>query len=150
MARGTMHAPKPDGARRRRNKPAHEGTRLVRDGVLRGPALVDATGRSDWDAQVLAWWDTWRRSAQAQVFEETDWVRLSFLAPMLEKYLHSPGAAALGELRMNEERLGATVVDRMRARMTIEDPDPSDDGAGAQVVHLTSVRDDIAARLGQE
>lgn len=150
MSRGTLHAPKSDGSRRRRNKPAHEGSRLVRDGVLRGPELIDATGRSDWDPQVVAWWETWRRSAQAQAFEETDWTRLAFLTPMLEGYLRRPSAAALGELRMNEERLGATVVDRMRARMTIEDPESSD-GADAQVVHLTSVRDDIASRLqGQE
>lgn len=150
MARGTMHAPKSDGARRRRNKPTHDSIRLVRDGVVRGPSIDDATGRSDWDAQVVAWWETWRRSPQAQVFEETDWTRLSFLAPMLDGYIRRPSAAALGELRMNEERLGATVVDRMRARMTIEDDEPAD-GADAQVVRLVTARDDIAARLqGQE
>lgn len=147
MARGTMHASKPEGSRRRRNKPTHDATVLVRDDEVRGPSLTDATGvlpSDGWLAPVEAWWETWRRSPQAQVFEATDWGRLAMLAPIVQAYWKRPSAAALGEIRMNEERLGATVVDRMRARMTIED---AEENPGGQLVALPSARDNIAARL---
>ncbi|MEV4281364.1 hypothetical protein [Actinoplanes xinjiangensis] len=54
------------------------------------------------------------RNRQAAVFEGTDWLRLATLAPIVEAYWRRPSAAELSEIRMNEERLGATVVDRMR------------------------------------
>lgn len=151
MARGTMHAPKAEGQRRRRNAPTHDGITVTRDGQLRGPSLAEATGVPDeaWLPQVVAWWNTWRRAPQAQVFEETDWARLVMLAPIVEAYWKRPGAAALGEIRMNEERLGATITDRMRARIRIEaDDDAADAGTTAgNVIPMVSARDRIAARL---
>lgn len=143
MARGTMHAPKEN--RRRRNAPTHsDKIHLSRDDVIRGPELVELTGRDDWPEGVVRWFEVWRRSAQAQAFEETDWLRLAMLAPIVEAYQRRPSAAALSEIRMNEERLGATVTDRMRARMTIED---DEDGQDAPVVKLVDARADIAKRL---
>jgi hypothetical protein len=41
MARGTMHAPKPDEQRRRRNAPTHGETVLPRDEEVRGPELAE-------------------------------------------------------------------------------------------------------------
>lgn len=149
MARGTLHASKPDGSRRRRNAPTHDSTTLVRDDELRGPALADATGIADWAPPVLKWYDTWRRAPQAQAFEETDWQRLATLAPIVAGYWKRPSAAALSEIRMNEERLGATVVDRMRARMRIVDPDP-ETGTEGNVTPITSAKAAIAARLADD
>ncbi|GAA2843813.1 hypothetical protein Acy02nite_68330 [Actinoplanes cyaneus] len=143
MARGTMHAPKPDGQRRRRNAPTHGETVLPRDDELRGPELAELSSRAYGD-DVLAWYDDWRRSPQAAVFELTDWRRLAMLAPIVEAYLRRPSAAALSEIRMNEERLGATVVDRMRARMRIED---ADEHESAPVLHLADARDDLRRRM---
>ena len=65
------------------------------------------------------------------------------LAPIVESYLRRPSAAALSEIRMNEERLSATVVDRMRARMRIED---ADDTAPAPALRLTDARMDLRDR----
>ncbi|MEU1759995.1 hypothetical protein ACFYON_17450 [Micromonospora sp. NPDC005686] len=48
------------------------------------------------------------------------------LALVYEAILKRPSAALLAELRMNEERLGATVVDRQRARMVIEHAEDDD------------------------
>jgi hypothetical protein len=147
VARGTMHAPKPDGQRRRRNAPTHDAISLTRDDVLRGEDLATLTGRADWSASTLAWFETWRRSPQAQVFEATDWSRLALLAPIVEQHFRRPSAAALGEIRMNEERLGATVVDRVRARMRIE----AEETEAAEVVQLRTVAQaDVAARLRGE
>ncbi len=51
MARGAMHAPKPDDQRRRRNAPAHGETVLPRDEEVRRPDLAElryrpATGKA--------------------------------------------------------------------------------------------------------
>jgi hypothetical protein len=146
MSRGTLHASKPDGARRRRNAPAHGETKLVRDGLVRGVPHAEATGDDTWLPQTVAWWETWRRVPQSQLFEETDWSRLAMLAAIVDGYWKRPSAAAMGEIRMSEERLGATVVDRMRARMRIEAPatDQPETSSDGVVVDATAA---IAARL---
>lgn len=119
MARGTMHAPKEN--RRRRNAPTHDKIFLSRDEAVRGPELAELTGREDWPTAVVTWYETWRRSPQSQAFEATDWLRLAMLAPIVERYILRPSASALSEIRQNEEKLGATITDRMRARMVIEE-----------------------------
>lgn len=143
MARGTTHAQKSN--RRRTNAPTFDAIPLTRDGLVRGPSLEELTERENWLPGTIKWYETWRRSAQAQVFEDTDWMRLGQLAPLVEANIKRPSAAAMSEIRMNEERLGATVVDRMRARMTIDSGEPSEDAA--PVVRLVDARRDIASRL---
>jgi hypothetical protein len=54
------------------------------------------------------------RSPQSTQFAETDWKRLEFLAHLVERYLSDPQERTLSEIRLNEERLGATVADRKR------------------------------------
>jgi hypothetical protein len=44
------------------------------------------------------------------------------LAPLVEQYHEEPKTALLAEIRLNEERLGATVADRQRLRMRLEGP----------------------------
>lgn len=116
---GTGPAPKLHRQRERdTRRRSAEFTTVEDDGELRGPDLV-----GDYSPETLAWYDVWRRSPQAALFAATDWLRLSLLAPMVEKHLQSPSAAAMSEIRMNEERLGATYTDRLRARIAIEKPD---------------------------
>ncbi|GAA3473897.1 phage terminase small subunit [Nonomuraea roseola] len=79
-------------------------------------------GYARYSAATRAWWDTWANSPQAAVFAPTDWMRLSMLAPLVEQYHEEPKTALLAEIRLNEERLGATVADRQRLRMKIEGP----------------------------
>lgn len=137
MARGTMHAPKPGAARR--NAPTFNAATVTDDGVLRGPELEGV-----WSPGTLAWYEDWRRSPMAQLFLATDWRRLALLAPMVEKHLASPSAAAMSEIRMNEERLGATYSDRLRSRIIVADDAP--------VAPVTPIRAaskaDVKARLG--
>ncbi|WP_189333228.1 hypothetical protein [Actinoplanes ianthinogenes] len=113
---------------------------LPRDGEVRGP---DLGGSRQYTDETVEWYETWRRSPQAAIFEDTDWQRLRMLAPLVDSYFRRPSKAAFEEIRLNEERLGATVVDRMRARMRIED---ADDAAPAPVLRLAD-RADLRARL---
>lgn len=131
MARGTLHQKKPNSVNRNASGLSAATHKLTDDGQTRGPDLAEATGR-EWDADVLGWYDVWRKSPQAQLFAATDWQRLVMLAPLVESHFASPKAATMSEIRLNEERLGATITDRMRARMTIL----SEDGEGATVLTL--------------
>lgn len=120
---------------------------VSQDDVQRGPDLFEETGRTDWSPMTVAWYDRWRLSAQAQLFQSTDWGRLIMLVPIVESYYTAPkpSAAALSEIRLNEERLGATYVDRLRAKIRIES---QTDQPAADVVQLRDVsRDDARARL---
>lgn len=102
------------------------------DGVLRGPELPGKYG-----PETVAWYDNWRRSAQAQLFISTDWQRLIMLAPLVDAYYRVPSTAMLGEIRLNEERLGATYVDRMRAKIRVDNGESQPD---ATVTQLRAVR----------
>lgn len=95
---------------------------LSRDGAVRGPSIEDATGTTSWGPEARAYWQTWRTSPMAAVLEATDWQRLAMLVPLVESYW-TVGADSkiLSEVRLNEERLGATVADRQRLRMKIEE-----------------------------
>lgn len=142
MARGTLHVKKPDGQRRNRNKSPHEHRTVIPDGEIRGPAL-----KGTWDQSVLDWYEVWRRSPQAALFEETDWMRLQTLASIVQAYHRRPSAAALSEIRMNEERLGATYTDRMRARIIIDRESPEPELAAVTPI---SSRDRFTQRLAED
>ena len=119
---------------------------LTPDGVLRGPDLPIP----DPHPETVAWWDTWRISPQAQLFEDTDWEALK-RAALLQDYVWKspkPSAAAISELRLIEERYGATFVDRQRAKIRIDRQDDHD----AEVVPLKVVgkADAVARMKGQK
>ncbi len=150
VARGTLHAPKPDDQRRRRNAPTLGGAVVYRDGATRGPALESLYPAVQWSPLTLGWWEVWRQAPQAALFEATDWMRLAIMAPLVEEYIQAPNAAALKEIRMNEAQLGALHVDRLRARITITDPDDGAIAGEAQEAapaRPASGRAAIAARL---
>lgn len=108
--------PVPAEKKRRRNVDTFaENTRsVVDDGVARGPEADE-----DWSPFVRGWWETWRRSPQAQTFVVTDWQRLRMLAPLVEAYV-SGDLKVMTEIRLNESLLGATHADRLRNRVRVE------------------------------
>lgn len=120
---------------------------LTDDGVLRGPDFPLDMVPAPHPA-TLDWWDTWRRAPQAAVFLPTDWQSLKRAARLQDDVAKAPraSAAAISELRLIEERLGATYVDRLRAKIVISAPE------GAEVVPLHSVasKTDVLARLRGE
>lgn len=109
--------PPPSERRRRTNKDTYadvQATVAVTDEV-RGPVL-----EGDWLPETVRWYETWRRSPQAAVFVATDWQRLAMLAPLVDDYFDRPHHLKLAEVRQNESLLGATHVDRLRARIKVE------------------------------
>lgn len=124
---------------------------LSQDDVVRGPDLVEATGRRDWHERTLAWYRGWQTSAQAQLFQETDWSRLVMLADLVDEHHTAPkkSAATFSEIRLNEAALGATYADRRRERINVTPADPADapSASGDNVVSMGSRREQIAARM---
>lgn len=110
--------PKPRRNRKRDEKPAVRMDSKVKAGPPALPQpdkLLPATA---------TWWETWRQSEQAQHFTPTDWQRLLFLVPLVDAYWREPSKDLLGEIRLNESKLGATPEDRLRLRWKIEPPAP--------------------------
>lgn len=112
------HGPAPKEGRIRRNADPVD-TITLSDSPTEVPRL---RGYAKYSAATRAWWDTWIASPQASAFAPTDWRRLMMLAPLVEKYHEDPKPALLSEIRLNEERLGATVADRQRLRMKLSGP----------------------------
>jgi len=127
-------APKARGDRERRNAPTFSDTKIVADGKLRGPRLPRDY---DWCERTREWWETWRRSGNAMVMSDTDWEHLLETA-LLHNMLWSPknptskfGAVSAtqlaAEIRQRVTKLGATIEDRMKLRMSITTPQSEKD-----------------------
>lgn len=135
--------PPPKETKRRRNADTFSDVqaKVVEDGKRRGPDLP-----GQWPDYVNDWYEVWRTSAQAKTFVRTDWARLHMLAPLIADYLNRPTAMKMAEIRQNESLLGATHVDRLRARMKVEltDVEPTKD-VPAGVTALNEYRNRLSA-----
>lgn len=130
--------PKPAGQRRRRNADPFPQRRVEVDGEVRGPELPDEV---EWHPRTVAWWGTWRRSPQAQQFTDTDWDFLLDTALMHHTMWSKEKWEFAAELRLRAAKLGATVEDRLRLRLTIETPgDAKLSDAGSSVADIASRR----------
>lgn len=77
-----------------------------------------------WPDATVTWWETWRRSPQAQAFTDTDWSFLLDTAVLhAEFWLGDLKAAA--ELRLRAAKFGATPEDRARLKIQIGTPNPT-------------------------
>jgi hypothetical protein len=76
----------------------------------------------EWHPRTKAWWDTWRRSAQAQTFTATDWDFLLDTALMHHTMWAKARWEFAAELRLRAAKFGATPEDRMRLKIEVEGP----------------------------
>jgi len=95
------------------------------DGELCGPPLPDDVlpGAEEWHPRTQAWWETWRRSAQARTFIATDWDFLLDTALMHHTMWLRGRWEFASELRLRAAKFGATPEDRMRLRLKVMDED---------------------------
>lgn len=117
---GRGPAPKDPSQRRRMNKP-EPVTVITADGELHGPELPDT---HEWPEATLAWWETWRKSAMAPRFTDTDWSFLLDTAVLHAEFWMGDRKLA-AELRLRVAKFGGTVEDRARLKVEIGDPDKS-------------------------
>ena len=100
----------------------------------------------DWLPEVKLWWSVWTNCAQSQLFTATDWLRLRTLIVTMQSYYMRPSAQKMAEIRQTESMLGATYVDRMRARVKItkEGQQPAEVAPPAGVAAIKDYRDRLA------
>ena len=114
---GRGFPPKDADQRRRRN--ADGELKIVhQDGESRGPDLPDDV---DWPDATRAWWETWRKSAQAATFTDTDWSFLLDTAVLHMEFWDGDRSVA-AELRLRAAKFGATPEDRARLKIEVGDP----------------------------
>jgi hypothetical protein len=113
--------PPPKENRRRQNKDTYgaEKVELTEEQLTELRTIPEG----DWLSEVRLWWRTWSTCAQAQLFTQTDWQRLRTLIVTVQSYHLRPTPQKMAEIRQTETLLGATYVDRMRARIKINKPD---------------------------
>jgi hypothetical protein len=62
----------------------------------------------------------------ASRFTEVDWDRLRYVvAPLFDRFLRSTSKELAGELRLQELLLGATLMDRQRMGLRVDDAKPA-------------------------
>lgn len=140
---GRGFAPKTERSRPRDSKRrAGEQTHVTPDKKVRGPALPRAAGDLPWHARTKAWWETWRKSPQAQVMGDTDWDFLLDTA-LLHNIMWTGGRTDLAaELRLRVAKFGATLEDRLRLKLTIDPPDePAAKASPTAAAKVTSIED---------
>ena len=134
------YGPAPAERRRRRNADTYADVQVTvsADATAAAPPLPNADKYLD---ATRDWYETWAASPQAAVFVGTDWQRLHMLAPLVDQYFRLPDSKLLAEIRLNESLLGATHVDRLRARIKVEPKSAAADRADAgNVTDLTRAR----------
>ncbi|MEV7425147.1 hypothetical protein [Streptomyces sp. NPDC091212] len=106
---------------------------IVPDDELRGPELPDGvlgvntkTGElTEWHPMTRAWWQTWRESAQASTFTDTDWSFLLDTALMHHSMWDKGQWTLAAEVRLRAAKFGATPEDRARLKLKVDDPTPN-------------------------
>lgn len=115
---GRGPAPKDSDQRRRRNA-GDPVEVLTPDGEIHGPELPDT---HEWPDATVAWWETWRKSALAPKFTDTDWSFLLDTAVLHAEFWMGDRKMAQ-ELRLRVAKFGGTLEDRARLKVEIGDPD---------------------------
>ncbi|MFF3142148.1 hypothetical protein ACFVRU_10560 [Streptomyces sp. NPDC057927] len=98
------------------------------DDELRGPELpAGVLGEEDgvdveWHPMTQLWWDSWRSSAQAQTFVQTDWLFLIDTALMHHTMWAKGRWEFASEVRLRAAKFGATPEDRARLKLKVDDP----------------------------
>ena len=145
---GRGPAPKGTRSRERDQRRREESlTILAADGDARGPELPDT---HDWPEATQAWWQTWRTSAQAKTFTDTDWSFLLDTAVLhAEFWLGDRSVAA--ELRLRAAKFGATPEDRARLKIEVgEPPEPKGRAKGLQPKATRDRRERLLRAVGDD
>ncbi len=146
-------APKSDEDRVRRNKPIYDKVPLRWDGITRGPTLPKAY---PWCTMTKRWWNKFRKSPQAMVCHESDWLFLIDTALVYDKIWTNAerlSAAELkglaNELRIRMSTYGDTWDNRLKQRIVLESPD-TDAAKEAEVQQDAAQVVNYAAMLAEE
>ncbi|MFI5877544.1 hypothetical protein ACIBAH_34945 [Streptomyces sp. NPDC051445] len=114
MTRGP--APKPNAQRRN----VHEHAQELAPAAQPGRELPRVLGVTTGGAK--RFWKTWSTSPQTVHWVETDWAELEITTKLVDEFFKGDTKLA-GEIRQRVSKWGATVEDRNRLRIKLEEPE---------------------------
>lgn len=134
---GRGPAPK-DPSKRARANVDHHGLRVYMATPVVQPELPNFDVQVELDGELVSrafvwpeatrrWWSTWGSEPVAQDFSATDWDFLLDTALIHAKVWGEADLKLLPELRLRVAKMGATVEDRARLRITYAAADEADD-----------------------
>lgn len=90
-----------------------------------------------WKPSARSWFNSLKLSGQSAVYEASDWATAVAAAEAYNIWLRTYNASTLAQFVRLSERLGCTIVDRKRGRISLSDPKPSDadEDAADDAVH---------------
>ena len=106
-------APKSNPVRRNKHEYATEIPKEAQKGRPLPRTLPVDTAKAN------EFWKTWSHSPPATTWLETDWVELEIVTKLVDEFYKGDSKLA-GEIRQRTAKLGATVEDRARLRMSFE------------------------------
>jgi hypothetical protein len=81
----------------------------------------------NWLPITRSWYNSLKRSGQSAFYEASDWTTAVCAAQAYDIFLRTFNASTLAVFERLSARLGATISDRKRARIELDEPDPVDD-----------------------
>lgn len=87
---------------------------------------VIPTANPNWLPQARSWYNSLPLSGQSAFYEASDWATAVSAAQMLDTGLRTTNGAILANFVRLSERLGVTHLDRVRARIVLDDPESED------------------------
>jgi hypothetical protein len=143
---GRGPAPKQHRQRQRDERRRQADQTVVHpDDEVRGPTLPQDVS---FGPSTIAFYETIRRAPQAQAYEATDWLIITdVLLPLHDAFTTGTrkSAATAAEIRQIMASLGATVTDRLRAKITIDRGNAPTPEASAD----RAKQADLQARMGR-
>ncbi|MFF5433429.1 hypothetical protein ACFY5K_25740 [Streptomyces griseofuscus] len=112
----------------------HPGAQELAPDVRPGRELPKALGITTGGAK--RFWRTWSAAPQTAAWTETDWAELEITAKLVDEFFKGDIRIA-GEIRQRVAKWGATVEDRNRLRMRIEDPENEAPAGGSPEAQIT-------------
>jgi hypothetical protein len=80
----------------------------------------------NWLPPTRSWFNSLKVSGQSEFFEASDWATAVAAAIAFDRFQRTDNASIFQSFVRLSERLGATIVDRKRARIELVAPDVSD------------------------
>ncbi|RLV10220.1 hypothetical protein CTZ27_03075 [Streptomyces griseocarneus] len=123
----SRRGPAPSPNARRRNVSHALGEHELTAQAGEGRALPKSLGITTQGAK--RFWRTWSTSPQSRHWLETDWVELEITTKLVDE-LYAGNTRLAGEIRQRVGKWGATVEDRARLRMAVDESEENDEPAG--------------------
>lgn len=129
-----MPAPKKRPERRTGTGTGHgDDPRFIKvtSGAAAGKDLPIPEADKSWLPKARSWYNSLKLSGQSEFWEPSDWATAVAAADAYNVFLRTHNASILAQFVRLSERLGATLSDRKKSRIELEEPVQEDEDESA-------------------